>query len=316
MQKDGNLPLNIAEYDRQGRLIFHHYKQYVGDYWPGHYLTMITAHVYEGERLVRTYELHSNVGFTITDYKYGWLGWRVRAYIRHDSYDLKQQEINTNPYRYINQIQSLSQLLAHPQVQLLDRRGTKHLAQEWIYGLDKQSHQVVFWNEKGSAEGKAIRSYNAQQQLVREVILENDEKPSQTLELTYDQDHRLRQGLVLGDKQDTSRLHIYEYTPEGRIRNDFTFSSHFHYGRPEEGAVDDFYKTTYQYLPRGLVAKETVSSQVVNQVCGLTCEGQVQVETVYHHNTEGYVQEKVIQDYLENERTRKIYRYSYDYWPH
>lgn len=313
IQYEGNVPLNIAEYDPQGKLIFHHYKYYMGSNWPGTYLTVITAHLYEGERLMRTYELHSNVGFTITDYAYGWWGWRVRAYVRRDSYDPKQ-EINTNPYQYITQIQSLSQLRAQPQVQLLERIGKKHLSKDWLYGLDKHIKQVVYWQENGSRDGKALRTYNAQQQLTRQVIVDEDGTPSQTLTLTYDRDQRLTQWLVLGERQDTSSLHLYQYTPEGRVRNDFGFTSHYTYTK-SDGVVDEFLKRTYHYSPRGLITKETVSALLINKICGLACEGQLREETVYRHNPEGYVQEAVTQDYSAMERRRKVYRYTYQYWP-
>jgi len=314
IQYDGNVPLRVSEYDPQGKLLFHHYKDEMGDYWPGKYLTMITAHVYQGEQLMRTSDLHSNVGLSIWDYEYSWLGRRVRVYLREDSYD-PEREVNTNPYRYITQIQSFSQLRAHPQVQLLERKGVKRLIKEYIYGPDQLIHQVTYWDEQGIPYPGALRTYNAQQQPVREVYLEQNGKISQTLELTYDQQQRLTQKLVLGEERDTVTLRLYRYTPQGRLLQDFTFVGHYQPARAEAGAVDEFIKRVYQYSSRGLVTKETVSAVLVNTACGVTGEGRLREETIYSHNTEGDVQEAVTQNHTADERRRKVYRYTYHYWP-
>jgi hypothetical protein len=150
---------------------------------------------------------------------------------------------------------------------------------------------------------------------VREVAVEQDGKISQTLELTYDQQQHLTRRLVLGKEGDTIALRLFQYTPQGRLLQDLTFVGHYQPAKAEEGAVDEFIKSAYQYSSRGLVTKETVAAVLVNTVRGVTGEERLWEETVYRHNAEGDVQEAVTQDYSADERRRKVYWYTYHYWP-
>ena len=195
IQYEGERPLNIVVYNRQGQIIFHHYKQYVGDFWLGGYLTMITGYVYEGARISRIYELNSNVGFTLRDYTYPWLGWQVREYVRENTYDPANNRINDNPFRYIEHITSWEQLAQHPKIQELERRGEKRLVATRTFGLDSLFDRKVYQDGNEPA-WQALVIYNAQQQPVQQRTTLGG-KPDQLITLTYDRNGRLSQALEL-----------------------------------------------------------------------------------------------------------------------
>lgn len=62
--------LNILEFDKNKNLIFKYYKQYISENWNGKFLYMIEANVYDENKLVKTYYLHSNIEYELFEYSY------------------------------------------------------------------------------------------------------------------------------------------------------------------------------------------------------------------------------------------------------
>lgn len=122
VQTKGEDTLNIIEFDDKKRMIFKSYRQFVFGNWNGKYLTMIEGHIYENNILKKTYYLHSNCGFKF--YKYFYKNKKI-SNIKEYELNLRD-EVNTNPYDYINHIFNINQLI----------KFTEKI------GLDKKSKQI------------------------------------------------------------------------------------------------------------------------------------------------------------------------------
>jgi len=311
VQYAGRMPMNIAEYDQQGRLTFHYYRQYVGAFWPGRYLTMIWAHVYQGDRLARTYMLHSNVGFQIQDYAYGWWGRTVRQYVRDSPDESDTRQANENPYGYIAQLQNFPAVLHDPKLQALQTQGQQRLCSEQVYGWDGLLDQEVYWDENEIRQRTTVSTYNADRQLVGQVSTVAG-TADQTVTLTYDAHRRLLQALVLGVARDTVHLRHYRYTAQGRVQDTFDFIEHMH--SPGFSNMDEYVKSSFQYAPNGLRTQQTESTLLVDKKKGFSGQGYLTAQTVYRYNSEGYLVEALTRDYQTKATTRQHYHYTYAYW--
>jgi len=62
--------VNILQYDKNKNLIFKYYRNYSGEIKKSNSLIMSEGNVYSGNKLVRTFYFHSNVGFQEIEYNY------------------------------------------------------------------------------------------------------------------------------------------------------------------------------------------------------------------------------------------------------
>jgi len=307
----GGRPMDIVAYNRQGQVVFHHQKQYVGDFWPGGYITMITGYVYEGERMSRVYELHSNAGFKIKDYSYPWLGWQVQEYARRNTCDPETELKNHNRFRYIEAITSWKQLVEHPKIQELETRGVKRLLNTRTFGLDSRLDRDVY-QEGSEPIWEARLVYNSQQQPVQQRATRGG-KLDQVITLAYDKNGRLSQALETGPAGDTAQWHVYRYNARGQVHTRFELRD-----PPEAstagGARYHFLKLAFQYTPQGNVSKCTASDLVVKKECGFSCPGQLLEERAYQYNAQGYILEEQTCDATAEKCTTNRYHYSYSYY--
>ena len=92
--------LNILEFDKNKNLIFKYYKQYVSKYWPDEFIYMIELNIYDNNKLVKTYYLHSNTEYELFTYHYN----------DENLTEMKSFQIghiksnNDNPYYFIKKI--------------------------------------------------------------------------------------------------------------------------------------------------------------------------------------------------------------------
>lgn len=313
VQYAGRGPLNIAEYDRRGRLTFHYYRQYVGASWPGGYLTMIWAHVYRGDRLARTYALHSNTGVQVRDYVDGGGGYTVQEYVRDFPGEaVARRQANDNPYRAFARVQDFPAVLREPAVQALAGPGGPRLRRTQVYGRDGLLDEDVYWDETGAGARTTVHTYAADRQPAGQVSTSAG-TVDETVALAYDARRRLAQALVLGAARDTVHLRRYRYAAQGRVQDTFDFVAHVRL--PGSAAWDEYRKTSFRYAPDGACTQETVRTLEVDQTTGFGGEGQLRAQTGYRYNPEGYVVETVTHDYQTKATTRQHYRYTYAYWP-
>lgn len=94
--------LNILEFDNHKNLIFKYYKQYVGNFWKDKFIYMIEANVYNGNKIIKTYYLHSNAGYELFTYDY--YGDNIQEMKSYFIGNIKGS--NTNSCYFIKQIKS------------------------------------------------------------------------------------------------------------------------------------------------------------------------------------------------------------------
>ena len=315
-QFTGDTLLNVLAYDRHGRLVFKYYRQYVGPYWPGGYLTMITGNVYAGNRLVRRYELHSNVGVKITDYEYGWWGRTVREYVRETPDSPDSPTINTNPFRSIVRFQDLPTILHSPLVQAVQATSQPALFAERRYGTGGVLREVLFFDEHGEERTRGAYAYNARGHCVEYVTTDRGKRDQRT-RYAYDRTHRLVHALTLSARNDTSALLAYRYDARGRLAEEFRFAGHSSFPAHPAEPEDQFIHRHFAYTADGRLRQVESAEVVFKRRCAFACDTwqeEKQERTRFRRNAAGYVAEEVTESDDDGKRTRKNYRYCYRFW--
>lgn len=135
IQVYNNDTINILKFDSKNNLIFKFYRQYVGEYWNDKYVTMIEAHIYNHEKLTKSYFLHSNTDFEILTY----------SYYRNNISQMKLyryqpiESINNNPNYKIKYLHSFKKLLEY--ISKLDIENSKNL--EYTIKRDFRKDSIV-----------------------------------------------------------------------------------------------------------------------------------------------------------------------------
>lgn len=312
----GDTLLNVLAYDPHGRVVFKYYRQYVGAFWPGGYLTMITGNVYAGNRLVRRYDLHSNVGVKITDYDYGWWGWTVREYVRETPDSADSPTINTNPFRSIVNLQDLQAVLDSPLVQVVQAASRPALFTERRYSVGGVLKEVLFFDEHGKESARGVYAYNAQG-LCAEHVTTDHGKRDQLTQYAYDRAHRLVHALTLGARNDTSALLAYRYDARGRLAEEFSFAGHSSFPAHSTEPEDQFIQLHFAYTADGRLRQVESAEVVFKRRCAFACDAwreEKRERTRFRRNAAGYVAEEVTDSDDDGKRTRKNYRYCYRFW--
>ena len=277
---------------------------------------MITGNVYAGNRLVRRYELHSNVGVKISDYDYGWWGNTVREYVRETPSEPNSNSVNTNSFRSIVHLQDLQAVVHSPLVQAVQATGQPVLHAERRYGFNHLLQEVLFFGEHGEETSRGAYAYNAQNQLVEHVSTDHG-KRDQLTQYAYDYSHRLVKALTLGTRNDTSTLTAYQYDPQGRVAQEFTFQGRSSFPMHPTEPEDSFLKRSFAYTPNGRLGQVETAEVVLNRRCAFACDSwqeEKREQTFFRHNAAGYVAEEVTQSDEVEKKSRKKYRYFYRFW--
>ena len=102
---------------------------------------MITGNVFQNNQLVKTYSLHSNVGFDIYLYEYNSLANQMKKYeLRHKMNDVKTKlrkvkdgfilvgdDANTNRYRLVDTVMNFNELIYSSPIKAVEKKGRKQL---------------------------------------------------------------------------------------------------------------------------------------------------------------------------------------------
>ncbi len=108
IQLEGDQIMNIIEYDTLPNEIFNHHKQYVGEFWNGKYITMISARIFNKQgQVIKSYSGHSNAGLTILYYTHDSINNKITSYSK-SIYNLPESNlVNKNPYRFLAETEIL-----------------------------------------------------------------------------------------------------------------------------------------------------------------------------------------------------------------
>lgn len=116
IQTIANDTINILEFDNQKRLLFKQYRQYCSEFMRDKYITMIEAHIYKDNKVVKTISLHSNIGYAV--YKYDYKDCNIVSVSKYE----KGSSNNNNPYWFIKHINDMDSLLAFIEDKKIDEK--------------------------------------------------------------------------------------------------------------------------------------------------------------------------------------------------
>lgn len=313
-QYDGDKLLNVRYYDELKNMVFSHYKQYVSERWNGNYLTMIDAYSYDEKgRIEKMYVLHSNTGFTVYYYEYDDIFRVVKTYSRTNRYDIKESQINQNPYKYIDEIKNVGDLIKHKKIRQMEEKGEKRLlsietydsignllkdlsfdengdtSRVLSYKYDENNNKIYSCYEQPNDNGWESYYEYEKEIFLFERDIELKGRPSnliQSVRVSYNKNTQTKK---IGD------IRFYKYDDLDRLVEEV------YYARGEFQS-----KVVYDFNDFGKVFKEKSYIYDPNQTAVLV---------TYLYNREGYVINKRTQDFRSGEKTKnEVYRYEYEYY--
>lgn len=307
IQYSDSLIFNVIEYDKSGNEILKYYRQYVGEFWNGKYITMITGNVFENNRIVKTYSLHSNAGFDIYSFEYDTILKQLKNFSFIKEKDLSDDKINSNPYKDIDTITTFNKLLGVRPIQVIENKSRKKLTS--IEKMDSNGNLTTktFYKPNGKKDkSSVIYEYDKMGQLISEIYQDPIMKSGfKRTEHTYLENKRTKTIVKYGDK-DTSELKIFKYNTEGLLAIQYLLRSKF---INERIVYYDFYKYSYTYNERGELIKETTSTMLTHSLTLLDVGDKIIEETEYFYDDNGYVIKEINHDYSSKTESTKNYRY-------
>jgi len=308
-QYEQNTLINVEEYDKNGNVVFDYYKQYVGDFWNGKYIVMIKAQLFNNEnKLVKSYNIHSNAYLSIRHYVYDNVGNNVEVWVQDINDDTS--EVNNNPYRFIFNLKDYKAVTEHPIIKKVEANSKKYLL--WKNSFDANSNltrQVEFTADETVAAIE-IYKYGADNSLLSfytsspgsglsdsETIYTYKYKPSRTKK-KMPHDNKLLQISKLSisprDSLKTiSEVYFYTYDQAGNIISESRFS---------DGS---------------LVEKSEFTYNEANRVKAITTylegDDQPRIHTNFSFNKEGHITLDERKDLRNKETTINKYSYQYQY---
>lgn len=312
VQYSDSLIFNVVEYDKSGNELFKYYRQYVGEFWNGKYIIMITGNVFENNRIVKTYNLHSNAGFDIYSFEYDTILRQLKTFIFIKEKDLSDDKINSNPYKDIDTITTFNAILGVRHIQLIENKSRKKLTS--IENMDSKGNLVtiVFYRPNGKKDkASVIYEYNKMGQLISEIYHDPIMKSGiKRIEHTY-LENKLTQTIVKYGYNDTSELKLFRYNTAGLLAIQYLLRSKF----INDGIVHyDFYKYSYTYNENGELIKETTSTMLTHSLTLLDVDDEIMEETEYFYDDNGYVIKEINHDYSSKTESTKNYRYELTFY--
>lgn len=312
-QYEGDILLNIREFDTSKNLIFSHYKQYVRNNWNGKYLTMITGNIYNTSgKLVKSYRLHSNTGLSIWYYEYDKSGNSAELYKKDNDYEDHDSLINKNPYHYISEITTINELINHPKIKEIESKSVKYLLLEKTYDSAGNLTTETTYDRKGKKstcqryeydkENNNIYYYNEwADQTYWEYFFEYEKHFS--LYTNESKKEHKKSNLLQG-------VRVYYDSSEKRKRiSDITFYKYDDKDRLSE-------RTEYQ---KGIFQSKSVHeynahNQVTKKLSYIYDMDKLAIVTTYIYNDEGNVIREDEKDHRSGKEKVTEYRYEYEYY--
>lgn len=310
-QYSDDIVLNISEYDQNEKEVFSYYNQYVGEFWNGKYITVITGSLYNNKgQLMKSYNLHSNAYLSIREYAYDTLGNNTHVFDRDYISDKSEKAINSNPYSFISEIKSFDELIKHPLIIEIENSSPKNLL--WIKEYDNNSNLVseVTLTPEGDTSAIERYRYNSNHQPVyyyhewpgmssTEDYYEYEKSPFSGNHSTEHQESKLLQRVrinnpLIPDKTRVSEITFYKYDNEGRLAAETEYS---------DGELS--VKYIYKY---------NNDNRVVNRLAFLHDEENLVSKETYTYNAEGFVKRKTDEDPGTGEKTASTFRYEYQFY--
>jgi hypothetical protein len=330
IQYSDTIILNVREYDKNSNEIFNYYVQYVGEFWNGKNVYLISGKFYDSQnRLIKSYNLHSNIGFSISIFEYDSIN-NVKTEFLIEPKNIIQHEANSNPYRYIAKICSINDLLEFKEIIELEQKSKRQLIKKEYYDNSDKLLKTVVFDERLDTSSTSFYFYNKIGKLISISQNLNPDLPyryhSYEKKYNYTEDNRIiytETGIEMMNssniinlptkKIDTIETKIYEYNSINQLINEYSLMSDYEFMGNREYEYD---KTSYKYNESGLII-EKVNSRTYPKNKFLPNEGEELFSSEkYKYNETGYVIEEKTYEFQENKEKQQLYKYEFEYYDH
>jgi hypothetical protein len=204
--------VNILQYDKNKNLIFKYYRNYFGEIKKSNSLIMSEGNVYSGNKLVRTFYFHSNIGFQEIEYKYdGSNITDVKSYYK--GCNLKQCAKNQKIKSYQEMMQVVERID-------LKHNGVCNFSIKRVFNGDeiKEFFESIE-TKKVSDSTYILYKVNDNRKLLRTEWIANGKKSDKdTKYFLYGKDGKLKKKFSLNSKSDTTKSTEYIYKNQRKIR--------------------------------------------------------------------------------------------------
>ena len=156
--------VQIKEYNNNKKIIF----TYDAQSWMKPMdLVYISGNLYnEKNQLIKSYWLHSNVGFFIKNYKYDESGNLVEIFEKNNKEESHNFQKNSNPFARIKDIKSLESMINDSSIIALDSDQKSFLTSEMWYDSLNNLISNVSYNDKGEENSSVTYLYDDKNNIV------------------------------------------------------------------------------------------------------------------------------------------------------
>jgi hypothetical protein len=198
--------LTILEFDANKNPIFKYYKQYQGEYWHDKFVFMIEATIYCGNKPIKKYSLHSNVGYEV--FLYDYIDDNIK---KITSYKLDNiQGVNQNQYSLIKNIKDYKTCIAFIENLNIEGKGYSNYS---ITRNSKDNQIKEFFNNKNIQQDDSYKLYHLINNKIAktEYYAKGKKTDTDTKYFIYDDLCNLKKTYTLRSKRDTLKSTEYRY---------------------------------------------------------------------------------------------------------
>ncbi|MBZ4034731.1 hypothetical protein K6T82_08135 [Flavobacterium sp. 17A] len=205
--------LNILEFDKNKNLIFKYYKQYVDETWNGKFIYMIEANIYDNNKLIKTYYLHSNTEYEMFEYYY-------------DGDNIKEikssllgytKGYNNNPHLLIKKLKDYPSCIDF--IKKIETENKKR--PNYVVEREFSNHEIKeYFNFSNNKDKESYKLYilNKNNKIQRiENFAKNKKWDINTKYFEYDKFNKLKKAYSINKKGDTLKSTEYDYKSPNKI---------------------------------------------------------------------------------------------------
>lgn len=317
IQYSGTSITNVREYDRSKNETFNYFIQYVGEFWNGKNLCMIQGNVYSpNQRLLKSYYLHSNTGFSIRFYEYDSIK-RINSVFLIEQIESTNTPANKNQFIYISNIYSFNDLLKDKKIIELEKTGKKTLLyQEFFNDLNILSKRIYFKN--GSVYSTTLFEYNQLGKVIHEKNNTNSNDNIYNRDETfynYPDYNTLVQYKIgfkkknkIADTLDTKKM---EYNSTNQLIGETQLNDDF---VSDGKRTFEYFKYSYKYDDAGLVTEKLFSIIYSDSRSKFDGDNDLGSKTTFKYDANKYVVETLDYSFKKKTEVRQQCTYSYEYF--
>jgi len=305
--------LIINEYDICQRKIFTYNRQDFNSRNKNKFLTMIIGNEYDNAgTLIKSYNLHSNVGISIRYYDFDDTTNCIKVYEKNNRYE-DIGPINENQYSYLSEIKSYDDLIHFPKIPEIETKNDKLLLCEERTDTINNIIEKSWIDSRGDTDMIQKFEFNKDQNVINyfqelpqhgiyhKIYYEYEKDPIELFgrKPTKNSSHKLLQSVRFSFNSDTKKekvdeITFYKYDSIDRLKEEVTFT---------DGVFET--KALYEYDDKNRLKSQTLYKYDDTKIAKIM---------TYQYNNEGYVIKKTETDNRSKKSRILDYKYVYEYY--